>query len=205
MTSANCFATICFSVPSGLMVRARILDFHPYESSTALTNTGGEIKDVRNDIIPEFDLTYFLNKNIAAELILAITKHNVVARHTSLDVNGKTRLGSVSLLPPTLLAQYHFQYNNLIDPYVGVGVNYTKFYNQNRHKSLTDISYNNSFGPAFQAGVDIKLKDNWYFNVDIKKAYVKSNVKVTAGAVVAKTTMKLDPFIYGIGVGYRFT
>lgn len=197
-------STTGFAGLSDLMIRARVIDLYPYESSTTITTIGGKVKDVNDDVAPELDFTYFFNKNIAAELILATTKHNVVAKGTTLDVNGKTRLGSVNLLPPTLLAQYHFQYNNQVDPYVGVGVNYTKFYNQNEQKGLTDISYKNSIGPAFQAGVDVKIQDNWYFNIDVKKAYVKSDVEVTAGTTVVKTTVKLDPVIYGVGIGYRF-
>ncbi|WP_296384037.1 OmpW family outer membrane protein, partial [Winogradskyella sp.] len=80
--------------------------------------------DINTAIVPELDFTYFFTKNIAAELILATTKHDV-----ELNVAGGTTadLGHVWLLPPTLNLQYHF-YADDFKPYVGAGINYTIFY-----------------------------------------------------------------------------
>ena len=66
--------------------------------------------DISTAYVPEFDLTYFFNKNLAAELILATTKHDV-------EIENGADLGHVWLLPPTLNLQYHF-YANEFKPYV---------------------------------------------------------------------------------------
>ena len=113
---------------------------------TVLANESADIGVIGGDVeissafVPELDFTYFFTKNIAAELILATTKHDVnttasnisaVGGPTSADVD----LGSVWLLPPTLTLQYHFNTEQGIRPYVGAGVNYTIFYGEKGRKN----------------------------------------------------------------------
>src|SRR5574344_2606815 len=75
---------------------------------------------VNNKMIPELDISYFFTPNFAAELILTYPqKHNVRA--------GGAKIGSLKHLPPTLLAQYHFTNFGAFKPYVGAGINYTRF------------------------------------------------------------------------------
>ncbi len=65
------------------------------------------------------------------------------------------------MLPPTLLAQYHFDTGMRIRPSVGVGLNVTFSDGENAKASLegalgpTTVKADNSFGYALQAGVGI--------------------------------------------------
>jgi outer membrane protein len=54
---------------------------------------------------------------------------------------------------------------------------------------------------AFQAGLDIPLDRNWSINLDVKKAYIRSDVYV-AGSSIGR--LKVDPVLYSVGLGYRF-
>ena len=175
------------------MVRVRAIDVVPQEDSTY---SGGRIK-ADEAIVPEIDLSYFFTPNIAVELIAATSKHDIKLKNT-----GSTSLGDAWLLPPTLTLQYHFtKFDDVIKPYVGAGVNYTMFYNESAG-DMNTVQYNNSFGPALQAGFDVPIRDNWYFNVDVKKIWISSDVKLNGGAV--RASVDLDPFIFGTGIGYRF-
>ncbi len=58
-----------------------------------------------------------------------------------------------------------------------------------------------SFGWALQAGVDFKLAENLYLNLDVKK--VQIHAVITEGGVKAGT-LKVDPTLVGIGLGWRF-
>ena len=78
-------------------VRLRAIAVVPNESATIQT-IGGDVQ-IFNAFVPELDFTYFFTKNIAAELILATTKHDVKAISTAA---GNIPLGDVWLLPPTL-------------------------------------------------------------------------------------------------------
>lgn len=181
----------------GWMVRGRVLHVVPDEGGT--TTIGGH-PEIDNSIVPELDISYFFNKNVAVELILGTTPHDAELRGSAL---GDVDLGDVWLLPPTLVAQYHFDEQDGFKPYVGAGVNYTIFYNADAPGgTVTQIDYDDNFGFALQAGVDIHWKDNWYFNVDVKKVFLETDVSVNNGAVTG--TVDIDPWLFGVGVAYRY-
>lgn len=176
-------------------VRLRLIDVAPDESSTV--SIGGEAK-VDSAVVPELDITYFWTDNWSTELILATTKHNVDAIGTSL---GDLSLGDTWVLPPTLLMQYHFNTEGTVQPYVGAGINYTFFYNADSG-DVNDIDYENGFGFALQAGTDFKLDDHWHLNLDVKKLWLNTDVSINGGTVTAD--VDLDPWVFGVGFGYRF-
>jgi len=183
------------------LVRGRIVDVVPYASSNNLGTVNGKVSEVSTNVIPELDISYFLTQNIAAELILGTSKHNVKAQNTSV---GTVDLGDVHLLPPTLTLQWHFMPESRISPYIGAGLNYTYFYDVSRGSAVNAITYASSFGPALQAGVDVMIDKHWSINADIKKVYIQSNVDVDIGATHLSPTVRLNPIIMGLGVGYRF-
>lgn len=174
------------------MVRGRLLAVVPDEDASL--NIGGTV-DIDNSVVPELDFTYFFTKNWAAELVLGVTPHDAVA------TTGPTDLGSVWLLPPTLTLQYHFYMDNGWKPYLGAGVNYTHFFGVDKAAGITSIDYDDSFGAALQAGIDVPIQGDWYFNLDVKKIWINTDVRVN-GAVTAD--VEIDPWLFGIGVAYRF-
>lgn len=178
------------------LIRLRGINVDPDEKGTPMPIGGGVSGD--SNIVPELDFSYFFTKNIAAELILATTKHEMRAHGTSL---GNLDLGSVWLLPPTLTLQYHFCPDQRIKPYVGAGINYTVFYNEDSG-AMSSIDYDDGFGYVWQAGVDFALDDHWVLNGDVKKVYLNTDASINGGGVTAD--VDLDPWIIGVGLGYRF-
>ena len=104
------------------LVRLRAINVVPNEEAT-ITPIGGDV-DIDTSVVPELDITYFVQDNWALELILGVTPHDVMAVDTAA---GDIDLGDVTLLPPTLTLQYHFNPEGQYRPYVGAGVNYTHF------------------------------------------------------------------------------
>ena len=148
---------------------------------------------VNNKMIPELDISYFFTPNFAAELILTYPqKHDV-------RLNGG-KIGSLKHLPPTLLGQYHFTGMGAFKPYVGAGINYTRFSSVNIAGGALTVK-KNSWGPALQVGFDYALDKNWSINFDVKKVYIKTDVR-SFGTKVG--TFKVDPVLVGVGLGYRF-
>ncbi len=183
-------------------VRVRALAVLPDVSST-ITPIGGRAS-VDQSYVPELDISYFLNDNVSMELILATTDHNVSAKATSL---GNLDLGDVWLLPPTLLLQYHMAPEAVINPYVGAGLNYTISYASGlpNGSPLVNIHYSDNVGLALQAGVDIKMNDDWFWNVDVKKLFLNTKVTIDAGSLgIVRGNVDLDPWIVGVGIGKRF-
>lgn len=187
-----------------LLVRGRVIHVKPDEGSSLKLGTSAIAGHaaVSNSTVPELDFSYFFTDNIAAELILGTTHHDVAAKGSPLGAS--VDLGDVWLLPPTLTVQYHFNPKGKISPYIGAGVNYTIFYGDDPGAAL-GIDYDNAFGLAAQAGVDVELSDRWSLNFDVKKLWLNTDVKVNAGlASPVNAKVDLDPWIFGVGIGYRF-
>jgi len=179
-----------------IVVRARALGVVPMDGGEVLTNpgdaaTGLSVTNIGSSVVPELDFTYFFTNHIAAELIAGTTPHNIHA--------GSTKVGKAWLLPPTLTLQYHFMPDSQISPYVGAGINYTIFYGEG--SGLPGFDVKNTFGAALQAGVDYQLEGNWSLNFDVKKLYLRP--EATTSTLKVKE-VKIDPWIIGVGVGYRF-
>ncbi len=188
-----------FSDKERWIIRSRALMVEPDESAS-ISAIGGNV-DIDEQYVPELDFTYFFTNNIAAELILATTPHDVTAINTTA---GQVDLGSVWLLPPTLNMQYHFlPQNETFRPYVGAGINYTYFYNEDKG-AVNSIDYDDSFGYSLQAGFDYGINENWAINFDVKKVMINTDVRIQSGATQIDADVDINPWILGVGVAYRF-
>jgi outer membrane protein len=183
------------------MIRVRALYVMP--------ESGGWVNGVPNSdlsysdaVVPELDITYFFTKNIAAELILGVTPHDV---NGAGSLAGLGQIGKVWLLPPTLTLQYHFTDFGAFKPYIGAGINYTAFFNQSTsNPTVTQLDVHDSFGWALQAGFDWMIDRHWGINFDVKKLFLEPDFTVTVGGARLTGTAQLNPWIFGTGVTYRF-
>lgn len=151
-------------------------------------------------VTPEFDISYFFTENIAAELILATTYANVDGTGA---IGALGNVGKVWILPPTLTLQYHITHFGAFRPYVGAGLNYTVFYNQSVG-SADALHVKNTFGAALQVGFDYMVDRHWGVNVDVKKLFLEPDFTVKVAGADLKGKAKLDPWLIGAGVTYRF-
>lgn len=168
-------------------------------SESGGNSTIGGTPNAGNDVVPEIDVSYFFTKNIAAELIVATSKHDIDLNNSDL---GDLDLGDSWILPPTLTLQYHFTPSSKFSPYLGAGINYTLPYAENNGSDVASLEIDGSFGWALQMGADYWVNDNWGFNVDVKKIFVDVDASVNSGAV--NGSVELDPWVVGAGVSYRF-
>jgi outer membrane protein len=180
--------------PWMLRVRAAYLDWANGQTETVQAAN----VTARKQMIPEFDISYFFTKNIAAELVLTYPQ--------TVTINaGSNSIGTVKALPPSLVLQYHFTDFGAFKPYVGVGVNYTIFGNRNNlwlggNQYQVDSS---SLGAVGQVGMDYMLDKNWGLNLDVKYISMNTNVSsVATGASVGK--LNLSPWTPAVGVTYKF-
>jgi outer membrane protein len=193
------------------LVRGRIINVSPNDSSGTVGGIPGTSVTVDDDITAEVDFTYMVAKNWGLELILASSKHDVSGAGALAGLGLDQKILDVRTLPPTLTAQYHFAPDSNIRPYAGLGLNYTLFFNEsatgNAESILgkTDVSLDSSFGLAGQLGVDIDVSDSWFLNFDVK--YIDMNTTATlktAGLGDLAVDVDINPWIFGIGIGTSF-
>ncbi|MCU0927765.1 MAG: outer membrane beta-barrel protein [Burkholderiaceae bacterium] len=168
------------------VVRARAL----YLDSSNDDSTGLDLS-VNNKWFPEVDISYFMTPNWALELILTYPQEHDVSA-------GGTKIGTLKQLPPTLTLQYHFT-GMPVRPYLGAGINYTRFSSVNLPAGVTIDS--SSWGFALNAGLDYPIGNGWLLNVDVKKVQIGTTVKA-GGATLGD--FDVDPWLFSVGVGYRF-
>ncbi|HDR1497409.1 TPA: outer membrane beta-barrel protein [Pasteurella multocida] len=155
--------------------------------------------DVNSNAQLGLTATYMATDNLGVELLAATPfSHEITL--------GNTLVGKTKHLPPSLYAQYYFLDKDAkARPYVGAGVNYTTFFSEKEVlNGVTDLKLKDSWGPAFNAGVDIQVADNLFLNTAIWYAKIKSKATFKVGGEEHKVNVKLDPTVFFVGLGYRF-
>jgi outer membrane protein len=148
---------------------------------------------VEDDTRPTFDVTYMFRDKWGVELLASTPWNHDLTLKTAA---GNVALGEVQHLPPTLSVQYHFNPAGRIRPYVGLGINYTLLFKEEPET----LSVDNSFGPAAQLGVDVGINDRWFVNLSAR--YIDIDADARLGGVDIGT-VEVDPFVYGIHVGFK--
>lgn len=143
-----------------------------------------------------------INPNLGVELVLGIPPRIKANATGTVAFLGNDVL-SAKNVAPTLLVNWHFgQPGDTWRPYLGAGVNYTKFANVKSTLS-PDPKMGDSVGLALQAGIDYRLSNEWSLFASIARVDVKSKV-VAAGATVIETKVDFRPVVYSFGAAYSF-
>jgi outer membrane protein len=146
--------------------------------------------DVNDKATAEIGLTYFFRPQWAVDFGITTAKHDITL--------GGAEIGSTRILPINVTGQYHFIPDGKIRPYVGAGLNYTRFSDVDVLGGAVDLD-KNSFGPVVQAGVDWAVTDRVMVNFDVKKVWISTDASGAASGGV-----DVDPWVYGVGVGVKF-
>lgn len=182
------------------LVRTRALYIVPTGSESDVLGA-----KVGPDLTFEVDISRRFGSIFAAELVLATAGHEVYIEDTEA---GRVSLGSVNILPPSLVLQAHLPTNGKIKPYIGAGVNMTIFYNKTgvlETPSLAGLGdeaeLSTSFGYVGQLGVDVAITPRAVFNIDAKYVKLNTDLSVDGNDV---DTVDVNPILIGVGFGYRF-
>ncbi|MET0225866.1 MAG: OmpW family outer membrane protein [Dokdonella sp.] len=145
---------------------------------------------------PTVTLEYRATRNLGIEILAAAPfEHDV-------KLNGAVA-AKVKQLPPTLSLQWHFLPDQRFDPFVGVGLNFARFFSIDEKGPLagTQLELGDSWGVAAHAGVEYAIADRWSLTVDARWIKLSTDAKVN-GAKVG--SVDIDPLVYGFAIGYRF-
>lgn len=170
--------------------------FPESDNMSNVLGTGATL-DVDSGYTLGFNFTYMVNPNIGIELLAALPfRHDI-------SLSGAGTVGKTDQLPPTLSVQYHIMPEGTVHPYVGLGLNYTNFFNEETEGALTGTSLklDDSWGLAGQLGIDIDVAPNWFVNADLRYISIKSDAKLNG---VGIGTVDINPWVVGLTVGTRF-
>ncbi len=141
---------------------------------------------------PTFTFEYFIRDNIGIELLAALPfKHDIYV--------GGAKAGVTKHLPPTVSVNYHFPTGGAIKPFVGVGVNYTTFFEDTSPLGKLDIE--DSWGLAAHLGMDYAISEKGAVRFDVRYIDIDSDVKLN-GAKVGK--VEIDPLVVGVSYVMKF-
>ncbi|WP_299962782.1 OmpW family outer membrane protein [uncultured Roseobacter sp.] len=148
--------------------------------------------DIASDEAITFTLEYFIRDNIGIELLAATPfEHDI-----SLPGVGEA---STKHLPPTLSLNYHFQNASAWKPYVGLGINYTTFFEE--ETELGTLELDDSFGLAVQAGLDYQIDDARALRLNLRWFDIDTDAELD-GADIG--TAEIDPLFFGVSYVLRF-
>ncbi|MDJ0711340.1 MAG: OmpW family outer membrane protein [Woeseiaceae bacterium] len=180
-----------------------------YEKGDWLVRVGAGMVDPKSDNSPVANVdsgtslvvngTYFFTPNVGFEVLAAWPfSHDV-----KLAADG-TKVGETKHLPPTFSLQYHFTTETNFRPYVGLGLNYTTFFDEETTGALagTSLSLDDSFGVAAQVGADFDVSDNMFMNVDIRWINIETEADIPE--VPLNFDVEIDPMVYSITLGWKF-
>ncbi len=149
--------------------------------------------EIDSDTRPIFTVEYFVQDNLGIELLASTPyKHDIT-------LGGSVDAGSVKHLPPTLSLNYHFPTNSAWKPYVGAGLNYTIFFEED--SPLGDLDLDNSFGVSLQAGLDYMVTEKGAVRLNVRWFDIDSDVKLDGNDI---GTAEIDPFLIGLSYVHRF-
>lgn len=121
-------------------------------------------------------------------------------------------IATVKESAPTVFAVYNFgSPKDKFRPYVGLGVNYTKFFDATATPSgelasggPSKITAKDSVGLAAKIGGTYNISDQWALIGSVGYADVRTTMTVTTGSIVRSGDVKFNPVAYSLTLGYRF-
>ena len=187
------------------IVRAGLSQVNPKSENLDLD---GAFVVVDSDISPTFDVTYMFSNHFGIELLAAYPfTHGIDLKP---EGGPDSRIAQTDHLPPTLsLVWRPFDDKATFQPYVGVGMNYTMFFNEQLRNApnSVDLKLDDSFGPAAVIGTDIALGEDkkWFLNAAVRWMDIDTDATIESDDGNDELgTVEIDPFVYTVGFGRRF-
>ena len=201
-----------------IILRAGAITVDPHESSSDIwvgalgTDVAGTKATLDSDTQLGLNFAYMVTDHVGVELLAATPfSHDVGVKGMPgafAGLNGK--LGELKHLPPTLSVVYYpLDAASAFQPYVGAGINYTWFFDtklssEAEDKGFSGLDLDDSWGLAAQVGMDYMLTDNVMVNAQVRYIDIDTQGSTSFGGREVEVDVDVDPFVYMIGLGYKF-
>jgi outer membrane protein len=143
---------------------------------------------------PTITFEYFVADNIGIELLASWPfKHD-------LELGG-TGIGETKHLPPTLSLQYHFTNQSAVTPFVGAGINYTYFFDEELDSGAR-LSLDDSWGLALHAGIDYAISERGALRADVRYIDIETDANVQGVGDIG--SVDIDPWVFNVAYVIKF-
>jgi len=172
--------------------------------------------DLKDAQTPYFGYIRRLNSKFDVELAFGVPPNTKTigrgpATVGSVPFNGQT-IATAKWLAPSVLLEYKFlSESSKFQPYIGVGVNYTSFYDrkvtaigQQGAGGPSRLSLTSSVGPVGTVGLKYQLATHWHLNVSYSISRVDSDIKLQTADVVRTAKVHFGPQALVVAAGYAF-
>ena len=161
-------------------------------------SSNGIVASVDSGTAVVFNGTYFFTPNVGFE-ILAATPFS----HDIKLASDGTKVGETKHLPPTFSLQYHFIPDGAFRPYVGAGLNYTLFFDEDTTGPLSasSLSLDDSVGFAAQLGADFDISEKMFLNFDLRWIDINTDAELDD---LPLEEVEIDPLVYSLTLGWKF-
>lgn len=122
---------------------------------------------------------------------------------------GDGKLAETKHLPPTLSAVYYFPVDGDFQPYAGLGLNYTVFFDDDfsrhrRDQSFDKLELDDSAGIAAQLGFDYTMDKDWLLNGSIRYMQIDTTASFEVLGLAGNVSADINPWVYSVMVGRKF-
>ena len=195
------------------MARVGAIGLYPQVSSgdlspPAFPNTQ---TDVSSDWTLGGGVTYMITDNWSVDVPLALPFTHTLTGAGA--IAGVGTIGTTKALPITMWGQYRFgEAKSTFRPYLGAGLTYAYFYDENATSTLNALSGGTPSNPttfsiqskwAFgvQAGATYAFNERWFLDGMVGYTWLKNTTTLSTGQT---QPMTLNPVSVAISVGYKF-
>lgn len=198
------------------IVRGGVVMVDPNADSSSLNVDGSRLKgthvDVDEDTQLLLNVTYMASSHVGVELLAATPFEHTVNTDGLNNFGLKdVDLGKIKHLPPTLSALwYPMAPASKFQPFIGLGVNYTVFFDEDvsgeakRALGADNLKLDDSWGLAGRVGMDYMINDCWSLHAGAYYIDISTEAEVDTALGTAKVDVDVDPWVYTLGLGYRF-
>lgn len=204
-------ATVSAYETGDIIVRAGVTTVSPNDHSSNISINGSEVNGTGASVLSDTQLgvtaTYMLSPNWGASLLVSTPfKHDIQGQNIGIN-----DLGSVKHLPPTLTLDYFpLKSESKIQPYIGLGVNYTIFFSERTRSEFNNalgeskLNLDDSVGLGIKAGLDCQVTDKAYLNATVYYLDIDTDATITTPSATITTDVDIDPYVYMVSVGMKF-
>jgi outer membrane protein len=137
-------------------------------------------------------------------------EHDIQPKGNLKAVTGSGDVGETKHLPPTVTLQWHIPTGTSFNPYLGAGINYTYFFDEDTKGTLgdtgADLDIDDSWGWAAEAGVDYLFPNDWLVSAQVWYISIEPDADVTGGTLGLNEDLEVEinPWVFMASFGKKF-